>query len=98
MEITQTTTASPGSAFPINQVVDEPVDAPVADDLAPESPDTGSEDAATQAREAAEQEAADQVRPHGWVDRQEWVAQGKDPARWRPASEFLEFRKNLASV
>jgi hypothetical protein len=99
MATPQPTIGGVSNQFPINQVVDEPpVDNTVpVDDVAPEPVETesGSGDAERIAREEA---AAAEVRPHGWVDRDEWVAQGKDPARWRPASEFLEFRQNLASV
>ena len=43
---------------------------------------------------AAEREAS----RHGWVTQQEWADQGKDPSRWRPASEFLDVRQGIARI
>src|SRR5215831_12366187 len=46
----------------------------------------------------AEQKAESDARTHGWVSRDEWEADGKDPSRWRPASEFMDVRQNILSV
>lgn len=35
---------------------------------------------------------------HGWQNKEEWVASGKDAAKWRPASEFNDFRRQAAPL
>jgi hypothetical protein len=99
MATPQTTTAGVQSQFPINQVVDDPPpDEPVvSDDVGAPEPDNDAGSGEAE-RNAQEESAAAEMRQHGWVDRDEWTAQGKDPARWRPASEFKEYRTQLASV
>lgn len=46
----------------------------------------------------AEALAAEEARQHGWVSQEEWQADGRPVERWKPASEFLDIRRNIQSV
>lgn len=46
----------------------------------------------------AEALASEEARQHGWVSREEWEADGRPVERWKPASEFLDIRRNIQSV
>jgi hypothetical protein len=43
-------------------------------------------------------EAREEAAQHGWMPQAEWEADGRDPARWRDAPEFLEVRRGIARV
>lgn len=60
-----------------------------------EDPDAEPEKPAEEAVDPKEEEEA---RSYGWVDKSEWLAQGKPEKQWRPAAEFNAFRSQAASV
>ena len=39
-----------------------------------------------------------EARAHNWVDKDEWVAQGKDPKFWNDAAAFNDFNRKSAAV
>ena len=93
MQTSSDTQQPVGSPTPFNAV-----DAPVTPDievtetteLAPTTTDDGGA-----APDAAEAQAKEEARKHGWVDQDEWRG---PPERWRPASEFLDVRSNVLSL
>ena len=44
--------------------------------------------------DAAESEA----KRHGWMPKEEWVARGKDPGKWNPASAYMDVRNNVLRI
>jgi len=46
----------------------------------------------------ADHKEEDEAREFGWVNKEEWVAQGKPEKNWRPASDFNAFRQQAAPV
>jgi hypothetical protein len=39
-----------------------------------------------------------EARAHNWVDRDEWIASGKDPKFWNDAASFNDFNRKSAAV
>jgi hypothetical protein len=93
MPAIQTNEAAPGNSFPINPLPDTDAVVP-EDESSSGSDDEGGGEGPSPEVQAAEAEAS----KYGWEDKDAWVAEGKDPSRWRPASEFLDVRTNVLSI
>lgn len=50
------------------------------------------------ANAGADPKEEEEARSYGWVNKEEWLAQGKPEKGWRPAAEFNSFREQAASV
>jgi hypothetical protein len=83
-DVVQTTTASPtdGGPPPFNAVPEVDVDA---------STEVGTTESHA-ADEVATRAQESEARRGGWINQDEWIAEGRDPDRWRPADKFLEIR------
>lgn len=86
-----TTSGGGFNRIPADEVVadEQQIDSDVQQD--------SSEESHTQPS-AAEQQAESEASQHGWVSKEAWVADGKDASRWKPASEFLDVRRNVLNI
>jgi hypothetical protein len=93
----------PRNAFGINKevpAIDPNLTLPIDEEVATfDSGDArGGEGEGGGDTRAAEVAAEREASRHGWVNQEEWNAQGKDPSRWRPAGEFLDVRNGIARI
>lgn len=73
-------------------MADEQTKIEVKDDVQGTTQDTTQE---TQAQSNPQEEKASSL---GWVSREEWVEQGKDPDDWKPAKLFLEHGEMIGKI
>jgi hypothetical protein len=76
-----------------------PGDASVSGVPASSTADTDT-DSGTEATEVsqAQREAEEEARRYHWMSKEEWIADGRDESRWRPATEFLDVRRGVESI